>query len=132
MEGIIRVWNFQNVNQKKDVNKKCCVGAWNNSEDDKLEPIWQLLYNQEQVDIKKFRNFSSQLPLKFLSNATIYYNKEIKLKEFIKNRTYMKINNLQKAMNKFQLLSASIMDFSYQVMSQVIAWLILTYKQQNQ
>lgn len=31
MEGIIRVWNFSNVNDKKDINKRCCVGNWSNS-----------------------------------------------------------------------------------------------------
>lgn len=50
MEGIVRVWNFMNVNDKKDVSKKCCVGSWDNSEDDKLEPIWQLLYSQDHVN----------------------------------------------------------------------------------
>lgn len=51
MEGIVRVWNFTNVNDKKDVTKKCCVGSWDNSEDDKLEPIWQLLYSTDHVQI---------------------------------------------------------------------------------
>lgn len=49
MEGIIRAWDFTNVNDKKDVGRKNMVGAWNNAEEDRLEPIWQLLYSPESV-----------------------------------------------------------------------------------
>ena len=45
MEGIIRAWDFSSVQEKKDVGRKNLAGAWNNTEDDKLEPIWQLLHS---------------------------------------------------------------------------------------
>ena len=47
MEGIIRAWDFSNVHEKKDVGRKNLVGSWNNTCDDKLEPIWQLLYSPD-------------------------------------------------------------------------------------
>jgi hypothetical protein len=48
MEGIIRCWNFpRKINSQSQ--KKYLVGSWNNSEDEKLEPIWQLVYNSEKV-----------------------------------------------------------------------------------
>lgn len=49
MEGVIRCWDFRNVAEKKDVNRKNLIGVWNNSEEDKLEPIWQLVYSPEHV-----------------------------------------------------------------------------------
>jgi WD40 repeat protein len=36
IEGIIRVWDFNNINDKKDISRKTCVGNWNNTVDDKL------------------------------------------------------------------------------------------------
>ena len=45
MEGVIRCWDFRNVKEKKDVGRKNLVGSWTNSEEDKLEPIWQLVYS---------------------------------------------------------------------------------------
>jgi hypothetical protein len=43
MEGVIRAWSFPRKISSQNA-KKFQVGQWNNSEDQKLEPIWQLLY----------------------------------------------------------------------------------------
>ena len=37
MEGIIRCWNFDNIQEKKDIGRKNLMGSWANSEEDKLE-----------------------------------------------------------------------------------------------
>lgn len=44
MEGIVRCWNFPRKLAPGQPHKKYLQGSWNNSEDQKLEPIWQLLY----------------------------------------------------------------------------------------
>lgn len=31
MEGIVRCWNFKNVQNKKDINISNLIGQWNNS-----------------------------------------------------------------------------------------------------
>ena len=45
MEGVVRCWNFLSQWTSQSA-KKCLVGQWNNSEEQKLEPIWQLLYSR--------------------------------------------------------------------------------------
>jgi WD40 repeat protein len=39
MEGIIRAWDFNNANDKKDISRKCCVGSWNITKDDKVDEL---------------------------------------------------------------------------------------------
>ena len=56
MEGIIRCWNFEHVEEKKDIGRKNLMGSWANSEEDKLEPIWQLVYSPENVNFLLCRN----------------------------------------------------------------------------
>lgn len=51
MEGIIRSWRLPRSRSEKPNIKvtPSLVGLWSNSDEDKLEPVWQLLYHQPNV-----------------------------------------------------------------------------------
>ena len=45
MEGVVRCWSLPR--REGASFSKCLSGQWNNSEEQKLEPVWQLLYDSE-------------------------------------------------------------------------------------
>lgn len=49
MEGIVRCWDLPRRIVPGQAYKKLLAGSWNNSEDQKLQPIWQLLYYGDRV-----------------------------------------------------------------------------------
>ena len=45
MEGVIRAYNFNNHTKEK----KHLLMKWKTDEDERLEPLWQLLYDKTNV-----------------------------------------------------------------------------------
>jgi hypothetical protein len=45
MEGVIRAYNFKNFSK----DKRQLLMKWKTDDDEKLEPLWQLLYDKTNV-----------------------------------------------------------------------------------
>lgn len=50
MEGTIRCWSLPTKEEAEAMPSASFVrGVWDNSEDEKQEPVWQLLYSKDEV-----------------------------------------------------------------------------------
>lgn len=127
MEGIIRAWNFPR--KMSQATKKLQVGQWNNSEDQKLEPIWQLLYYPERVNSSSLRKWCFRLLRRFPFVLSSFRLRREPYRQNASTATYTNRRILKR--RTFPQLFACIREIFLLVTSTIISLLSLTFRHRN-